>query len=123
MRAKPIDGLRCGGYSPRRLIDLRRRLEIERLVTPLVVVKLEILSQPSNSLFSAPVLVQIDLFIFDTPPEPFNKHVVQSPAPTVHADRNLVLFQHTCKRLAGELYTLITVEDLRLSPDQRPVQR
>ena len=95
---------------------------LERLRRPFIVVKLEITSQSFNSLFSSLVLVQIDIFIFHTPPELFNQYVVQSPALTVLADRHLVFFQDTRKGLAGELYSLITVEDLRLCLDPRSFQ-
>ena len=48
--------------------------------------KTEVPSQATHSFLCAPVIDQIDRFVFDTPTEPFHEDVVQRPAPSVNAD-------------------------------------
>jgi len=56
--------------------------------------------------------VQIDLFIFDAAPEPFDEHVVDPATVAIHADSDAGFFQHLDPSFTGELRTLIGVEDL-----------
>ncbi len=57
--------------------------------------------------------VEIDLFIFETPPQPFDKDVVAPASGPIHTDLNVVSLQEPRKLLAGELAALIRVEDRR----------
>lgn len=58
---------------------------------------------------------QVHFFIFDGAPEPLHKHIVAPCAPAVHADDDGVVSQQAGERRAGELATLIRVEDLRFT--------
>ena len=63
--------------------------------------------------------LQVDLFVLQAAPQPFDENVVQ-PAPTaIHADPHSGGFQLVGKPRAGELRTLVGVEDLRPPLPQR----
>jgi len=81
-------------------------------VESLALIETKISSQTLNRLRHGLVVVQINLFVFDASPEPFNEDVVQCAAATVHADLDLALFENSCKSIARELRALISVEDL-----------
>ena len=49
------------------------------------------------------VSMQIDLFVFHTPPQPFHEHVVPPAAFAVHADLDAAVLQQLGKFEAGEL--------------------
>src|SRR6266542_1000878 len=53
-----------------------RSFVIERLVKPLTVIKTEIFSQAGDGLGRILVIMQVDLFVFDAAPEPFDEDVV-----------------------------------------------
>jgi hypothetical protein len=59
--------------------------------------------------------VQIDLLVFDRTPEPFHEHVVSPCAASVHADRDPALQQQAGEGAAGELTSLIGVENFQLA--------
>ncbi len=59
---------------------------------PLRIVKLEIGSYPEACFRNTSVIMEVDLFVFDGPPQSFNKNVVIHPAPAVHADSDTALF-------------------------------
>jgi hypothetical protein len=59
--------------------------------------------------------LQIHLLVFDAAPQPLDEHVVAPGAFAVHADRNAVVGEHAGEGRAGELRTLVGVEDLRLA--------
>ncbi len=56
---------------------------------------------------------QIHLLVFHAPPQPFDEHVVAPAALAVHADGAAVLLQPPGEVQAGELTTLVGVEDSR----------
>src|SRR5918994_180850 len=87
---------------------------------PLAIVKGQITANRDAGLGHAVISPQIHLLVFDAAPEPLDKDVV-APGPfAIHADRDLVLEQHAGEVVAGELTTLIGVEDLRpLIPGKR----
>ncbi len=68
--------------------------------------------------------MEIHLFVFETPPQPFDEHVV-APAPgPIHTDLDSVRLQESRKLLAGELAALIRIEDLgRAIPADRLLHR
>ena len=80
---------------------------------PLVVVELEIFFQALFCIIYSVVGVEINFFIFDTAPESFNKDVITPAAFSVHADLDVVIFQHVGKFQAGDLAALVGVEDFR----------
>src|SRR5437588_12860345 len=57
--------------------------------------------------------IEIDAFVFERPPQPFDEHVVHPAALAIHRDADAVALQHIGEGKAGELRTLIGVEDLR----------
>ncbi len=89
---------------------------------PLVVVKCEVAVQPVMDRVQRAVAVRVHLLILNRSPQAFDKDVVMGPSPTVHADPNARLHQTARERRAGELRTLVRVEDRRLTPPQRLVQ-
>jgi hypothetical protein len=56
--------------------------------------------------------MEIDLFIFEAPPQPLDEDIVPPPPDSIHADLNSMRLQKPGEFLAGELATLIGVKDL-----------
>jgi hypothetical protein len=61
------------------------------------IVKVQIAADTSASLGHCLVGVEIDLFVFDRPPEPLDEDVVAPCALAIHRDGNLSLLQHGCE--------------------------
>ena len=59
--------------------------------------------------------MKIEIFIFHRSPQAFNEYIVNGSAFSVHADSNIVLKQDARKLWAGELASLVTIEDFRLA--------
>ena len=88
---------------------------------PLSIVKLKISAQTGDGLQRRFVILDVDVFVFHAAPEPSDEDVVQRPSSPVHTDGDLALFENPSERAAGELRTLIGIEDLRLCHLQRSV--
>src|SRR6266498_1842891 len=88
----------------------------------LAVVKLKISPQALNRFFDAAIILEIDLFVFHTSPQSLNEDVVQRSTPAIHAYADVARKQLLRKPQAGELRSLIGVEDFRLRFDQRAFQ-
>ncbi len=58
----------------------------EALVRAFVIIVTKILIQANPGIPWTLVVLQINIFIFDTPPKPFDKNVIKRPSPVVHAD-------------------------------------
>ena len=58
---------------------------------------------------------QVNLLIFDCPPETLDEHIVPPSRFAIHADGDLVFYKKTGKRRTRKLTALIGVEDLRLA--------
>lgn len=71
--------------------------------------------KPTVKLHHGFVTTDVDVIVFDRAPEAFDHDVVQSPTFAVHADPNVVGFEHVGECLASELTTLIGVENFRLT--------
>lgn len=67
-----------------------------------------------NGLRRSLVVFQVNLFVFDRPPETLNHDVVKGPAAAVHADPSAVFLKKACELVAGKLDALIGIENLRL---------
>jgi len=80
---------------------------------PLCVVKEKISPQTLLGFTDRPILMKIDLFILDCPPQPLDKNIIIHPAATIHADLYLTVLKKTCKFLAAKLHSLVGVENLR----------
>ena len=76
------------------------------------VVELQISAQAFPSLRDAVVGTQIDLFIFDRPPEPFDKDVIPPCPLAVHADLDVGILQRRDEVYGGELAALVRIHDL-----------
>ena len=59
------------------------------------------------------VTTDIDVVILHCAPQPFNHDVVQSPSFAIHADLDLMRFEHASEVFTRELAALVGVEDLR----------
>src|SRR5919202_4758581 len=95
------------------LVIHRRRCAIgQRLIRPFLVVEAEVAAQPHPRLARGGVLVQVHLLIFDRPPQPFGKDVVQRPPPPIHADLHPGHRQPVRVLRTGEMTPLIAVPDL-----------
>ncbi len=67
------------------------------------------------SIRHAGIGVQIDLLVFDGPPQTLDKDVVAPCAVDVHGDGDLGVLQHLDEVEAGELAALVGVEDVGLA--------
>jgi hypothetical protein len=59
--------------------------------------------------------MQVEVVVFDGPPQPFNEDVVLASAASVHADSDPMVLEDLCESVAGKLGSLIRVEDLRFA--------
>src|SRR5450631_2696231 len=78
---------------------------------PFLVVKQEVVRKPQQQIRHAFVPLQIHIFIFHCPPQPFDKNIVQCPTSSIHADRDTVLDQYTSETIAGKLRALVGIKD------------
>ncbi len=79
---------------------------------PVLVVVVDERLEPVAQGVAALGRVDIDVVVLDRAPEPFDEHVVDRPADTVHRDGDLGVKEHLDERVSGELRFLIGVEDL-----------
>lgn len=79
------------------------------------IVKVQITTDPRAGLGHGLVGVEVDLFVFDRPPKPFDEDIVPPRALAVHRDRNLSFLQHRREVDGCELRSLVGVEYVRLS--------
>ena len=61
----------------------------------LLVVVRDIAAQPGAHVTRGRIVPQIDVFIFDRPPEPLNKDIIQGPPFPIHADFGPRRFQQS----------------------------
>src|ERR1035438_9893167 len=94
----------------------------QRLVRTLLIIAVKPPAQPTASRQSVAVILQIDVFIFGAPPQPFDEPVVDPPPPTVHAHIHARRFHRVDKHRRGELRALIGVGNQRGLPS-RPQRR
>lgn len=85
---------------------------------PAAIVEGHIAADRGAGLADGLVSLQVDLLVLDRAPEPLDEDVVAPGASAVHADGDTGLEQHFGEGLAGELRSLVRVEDVRLAmPD------
>ena len=84
------------------------------LVRPFLVVEFKILLQLLSGFIQILIGMQINLFLFHTAPESFDKHIIYPAAFSVHADLDVVVFQYPSDGFRGELTALIGIEDVRV---------
>ena len=88
---------------------------IKRLMKPLLVVKVEIVSQSTRSGGNRVIVVEIDLLILDTAPEAFNEDIIKIAASTIPTNSNVSRLKPIGKRIRSKLTALVVVEYQRLS--------
>src|SRR5690606_19256636 len=76
----------CRSPYQGRLVECRRPLVTQRRVRPLVIEKLEIATDSLASLDQRIVRIEIDLFVLQRAPQPFDEDVIDVTAAAVHAD-------------------------------------
>jgi len=86
----------------------------QRFVEPLFVVKMKVSHKMRTSLRDRRVIVKINLLVFHRTPETLDENVVVNPAPSIHADLDVMLFQKSREVGARKLRALVRVENLRL---------
>lgn len=59
--------------------------------------------QSAYQLAHAGIALQINVFMLEAPPEPLDEDVVQCPAPSVHADPDILPFEDVGEDRAGGL--------------------
>ena len=67
-------------------IEVSRYEVVQSLVRAVVVVEVEVVSQPLNQERDGLIEVEVEVFVFDGAPEAFDEDVVEGSAATVHAD-------------------------------------
>src|ERR1043166_2192500 len=82
---------------------------------PPAIVEVEVAPERCTRVGDTVVGSEIDLLAFDTAPQSFDEGVVSPRSLAVHADGDAVVEEHAGERRAGELATLVRVEDLRLA--------
>ena len=81
----------------------------------LAVVEGEIFAQANHQFPHRGVALQIHVLMLDVTPQPFNKNVVERSPPSIHADDHVFSLEDRSECIAGELRSLIAVEDLRFA--------
>src|SRR6266496_2301959 len=110
-------------HTPFLIVNLGGRPIGEGLMGPRMVVIPEILGQARPCFTGIGIVVQIHLLIFHTPPQPFNKDVVQRATLAVHTDLDARRQQDTGVLRTGEMAALIAVPDRRGRLRQRTLNR
>ena len=77
---------------------------------PVLIVKVEIISQSTKSRSHRIIVVEINLLILDTAPEPFNEYIVKIATSSVPTDSNISGFESIGKGIRSELTALVIVE-------------
>ena len=83
---------------------------IKCLMKPLLIVKVEIVSQPTPSSVQRVIVVEIYLLILNTSPQPLNEDVIQIAASAVPADSNVSRLESIGKGIRSKLTALVVVE-------------
>jgi hypothetical protein len=93
-------------------VEVCRRLIAQRLVWPLVIVKVEIVLQRREQILAGGEVAGIDQLVLERAPQPLDENVVECAAAAIHADEDPALLQRSQKIGGGELRALIGVPDL-----------
>ena len=91
-------------------IDLVRCTIVKCLMKPVLIVKVEIISQSTRSRSHRIIVVEINLLILDTAPKPFNEDIVKIAASAVPTDGNISGFESIGKGIRSELTALVIIE-------------
>ena len=80
---------------------------------PLRVVEIHVVLNPEAQLRQTAILLDLDIFVLQRPPEAFHSDIVPAVSASIRADLNHLPFQFGNELFAGELAALIRIEDLR----------
>ena len=80
------------------------------------IVVFEKSSEALAQLLQAEKFMQVNVLVFDRPPEPFDEDVVKGPASSIQADAGARSFQGSNPFGAGELAALVGVVNVRNAP-------
>src|ERR671932_2898822 len=119
-----LPGSGCCGLRQPAEVGLVRRLPVKARMGSASIVEGKVAAVRGPGLADRVVGPEIDLLVFERPPEPLDEDVVSPRALAVHADGDPGLEQHAREVVAGELRSLIGVEDLGPAmPGERLFQR
>jgi hypothetical protein len=82
---------------------------------PSAIVEIEIFSDRRPRLANAVIGLEIDLLVFNRPPETLDEDVVAPGGLAIHADPDLPVEKNLGEVMAGELAALVGVEDFGLA--------
>ncbi len=83
---------------------------------PFGIVNIEIFPKAIMSVNHRRIFLDVNISVFDRPPQTLDKDIVKGPSSPIHADPNSCVQQLLRKIDRRELYALIVIEDLR-SPE------
>ena len=89
---------------------------------PRTVVELKVTLQAVHRFRHAAIILEIDLLIRHTAPQPFHKHGSEDATPSIHAEEHPMGSPRFGQGQARELRALISIEDFRRRSDQRTRQ-
>src|SRR3954469_17081260 len=105
-------------------VSLVRCSPAERLMRTSGIVPVEELGKAALLFDAVGRWAQVDPFVLHGPPQALDKDVVVAAPASIHADLDPVIPQHRGELVAGELRTLIGIEDAGLAePGERLAQR
>src|SRR5579863_1034219 len=96
------------------VIDFVRRSVSETLMESPIVVEVEVLVQSFDEFRSGSVFAQIEMFVLERFPEAFDDNIIERASFRVHADLDASFDERLRKDSAGELTSLIGIDDLGL---------
>ena len=79
----------------------------------MIIIEEEVFLQPSLESGYRFIVLDVEVFIFDTAPEALDEDIVEDSALSIHTDTDVSVFQGRGEGQGGELSALIGVEDLR----------
>src|SRR6202040_773930 len=106
---------RSSTYPQALLVNLPRRAIAEALVLALVIVEAEPGADAGLGLGHRRIGVEVDFLVFEAAPQPLDEDVVHAAAFAIHADRDPTVLEQTGELGAGELATLVCVENFGLA--------
>ena len=80
---------------------------------PLLVVSSEEVRETPYRLPDVGVVLEVGLFILDSPPESFDKDIIEDPSFAVHTDGNVSILENIGKDFARKLRSLVGIENVR----------
>src|SRR3954453_18613112 len=103
--------------------QVRRRLIAQRLMWPLVIVKVKVRFQRREQVLAGGEVAGVDQFVFERAPQTFDENVVECATAAIHTNGDPTLLQRSQKIGGGKLRALIGVPDFGLAEAKRGVKR